>query len=192
MTSHKFFILAASTIAMALPACGGAGWQPETADGSREQTAYEQSVESVGEFEQRDPTLKRFFEQAHAYAIYPSVGKGGAVLGGAYGHGQVYRNGQLIGSTSVTQVTAGFQLGGQAYSEVVFFEDEAALAEFTAGTFELGAQASAVAVTAGAAANASYDDGVAIFTAPQGGLMYEATVAGQKFSFEPRQDRPNG
>jgi len=185
MTAQKSFTIAALTIAMALPACGGAGWQPETPEGGREQTAYARSVEAVGEFEQRDPTLKQFFEQAHAYAIYPSVGKGGAVLGGAYGRGQVYRNGQLIGATSVTQVTAGFQLGGQAYSEVIFFKDEAALAEFVDGDYELGAQASAVAVTAGAAANASYDEGVAIFTCPNGGLMYEASVAGQSFSFDP-------
>ena len=185
MTAHKFLIIAASTIAMALPACGGAGWEPETPKSTAEPTAFERSVETVGEFEQRDPSLKQFFEQAHAYAVYPSVGKGGAVLGGAYGRGQVYRNGQLIGSTAVTQVTAGFQLGGQSYSEVIFFEDEAALAEFTDGTFEFSSQASAVAVTAGAAANSSYDDGVAVFTCPKGGVMYEASVAGQSFSFDP-------
>jgi lipid-binding SYLF domain-containing protein len=106
-------------------------------------------------------------------------------LGGAYGKGEVYEREALIGVSSLTQLTIGFQLGGQAYSEIIFFKDKEALDDFKGGNFELGAQASAVAATAGASADASYDNGVAIFTLAKGGLMYEASIGGQKFSFEP-------
>jgi lipid-binding SYLF domain-containing protein len=144
-------------------------------------------AEAIADFKRKDPGIKRFFNTAHGYAIFPTVGKGGMGIGGAYGDGEVYRRGAFIGYTSVSQVTIGFQLGGQAYSEVIFFKDKAALNRFTEGNFELSAQASAVAVTAGAAANAGYHNGVAIFTLAKGGLMYEASVGGQKFSFTPKK-----
>jgi lipid-binding SYLF domain-containing protein len=113
------------------------------------------------------------------------VGKGGIGVGGAYGKGEVYHRGRMVGYSSITQLTLGFQLGGQAYSEIIFFRDRSDLDDFRAGNFEFGAQASAVAVTAGASANAGYSDGVAVFTLVKGGLMYEATIAGQKFNFTP-------
>ena len=122
-------------------------------------------------------------DEAHAYAIFPTVGKGAITVGGAHGNGQVYERGELIGYARLNQVSMGFALGGQSYSEVVFFADRDALEDFQSGNFELGAQASAVAVTAGASADASYDNGVAIFTLAKGGLMYEAAVAGQKFGY---------
>ena len=192
MKYRTLLSLATLTVGLALPACGGSGWDPKAPQGNQSVSEYEDAVNTAVAMQDRDPSLREFFEDAHAFAIYPTVGKGGWGLGGSYGRGWVYRKGELIGSSSVTQVTAGFQFGGQAYSQVIFFRDAAALKEFTEGNYELGAQATAIAIVAGAAANASYDDGVAIFTAPQGGLMYEATVAGQKFSFEPRQDRGNG
>ncbi len=105
--------------------------------------------------------------------------------GGAHGKGEVYERGQLVGTTRLTQLSLGLALGGQAYSELIFFRDKAALDDFKSGNFELGAQASAIAVTAGASTDASYENGVAIFTLPKAGLMYEAAVAGQKFSFYP-------
>jgi lipid-binding SYLF domain-containing protein len=191
MKRQAILCLTTLTIGLALPACGGSGWEPETAEGAQP-SPHEVAVAAATELEERDPTIRRFFEDAHAFAIYPTVGKGGAWLGGAYGRGWVYRQGQLIGYTSVTQLTAGVQLGGQAYSEVIFFRDPAALADFTDGNYELGAQASAIAVTAGAAATAAYDDGVAVFTAPKGGLMYEAAVAGQKFHYRPVREKTDG
>jgi lipid-binding SYLF domain-containing protein len=97
----------------------------------------------------------------------------------------VYEKGKPIGDTSLTQITIGFQLGGQAYSEIIFFKDKKTLDDFKNGNFELGAQASAVAVTAGASADANYEKGVAVFTMAKGGLMYEASVGGQKFSYDP-------
>lgn len=106
-------------------------------------------------------------------------------VGGAYGKGEVYERGRLVGYSSITQLTIGLQLGGQAYSEIIFFRDRSDLDDFRNGNFEFGAQASAVAITAGASANAGYSNGVAVFTLAKGGLMYEATVAGQKFNFTP-------
>jgi lipid-binding SYLF domain-containing protein len=145
-----------------------------------------------------------FFKTAYGYAVFPTIGKGGIVVGGAYGEGRVFEKGKAIGDTSMTQLSVGLQLGGQAYSEIVFFEDQRALKEFTSGDFEFGADASVVAITAAANASAStsgnsagasggkkdatavgrYFKGMATFTVAKGGLMYEAAIAGQKFSYK--------
>ena len=130
-----------------------------------------------------DAGIQKFFDDSAGYAVFPSVGKGGIGIGGAHGKGLVIVGDEVIGKTSLSQITVGLQLGGQVYSEFIFFKDDAALAQFQRGNFELGAQASAVAATAGASADANYDKGVAIFTNAGGGLMYEATVGGQKFSY---------
>lgn len=147
-----------------------------------------------------------YFKSSYGYAVFPTIGKGGFVVGGARGKGRVYKHGRYVGNATMTQVSVGFQLGGQAYSEIIFFQTRLDLARFRSGKFALGAQASAVAITAGASASAStagtgagmsgtekyamtaghYQDGIAIFTIAKGGLMYEAAVAGQKFSYEPR------
>lgn len=150
----------------------------------------------------------RFFDTAYGYAVFPNVGKGGVGIGGAYGKGRVYEKGAYIGDTSMTQVSVGLQLGGQGYSMIVFFEDERALKEFTGGNFEFGAEASAVAITAGASAKGStagssagasggkndattvgnkYNKGMATFTIAKGGLMYEASISGQKFKYTPKK-----
>lgn len=141
---------------------------------------------AVAEFQKADSGLVKWFNEAYGYAIFPTVGKGAIGIGGARGKGWVYQGGAIKGRTTLTQVTIGLQLGGQAYREVIFFKDETALNDFCRGNFELSAQASAVAATKGASANAKYNGGVAIFTMAKGGLMYEASVGGQKFSFQPR------
>jgi lipid-binding SYLF domain-containing protein len=147
----------------------------------------------------------QFFDKSYGYAVFPTIGKGGIGIGGAYGKGRVFANGKHVGNTSMAQLTAGFQLGGQAYSQIIFFEDQRAFDEFTSGNFEFGAQATAVAITAGVSAGAtttgasagasggqhdaktagSYYKGMAVFTVAKGGLMYEATIGGQKFKYEP-------
>jgi len=147
-----------------------------------------------------------FFERSYAYAVFPTVAEGGLGVGAAYGKGHVYVHGHLVGDTTMGQVSVGFQAGGKAYSQIVFFEDKRALDEFESGTFEFSAGASAVAVTAGASASAGtsgasagasagerdarangvYEKGMAVFTITKGGLMYTATLAGQKFSYTPR------
>ena len=147
-----------------------------------------------------------FFKNSYGYAVFPTIGKGGVGVGAAHGNGRVYAQGKHIGDTSMTQVSVGLQLGGQAFSQIIFFQDERALREFTGGNFEFGAEASAIAITAaaggqagttGASAGASggkkdattagsYYKGMAVFTIAKGGLMYQATVGGQKFSYKAR------
>jgi lipid-binding SYLF domain-containing protein len=134
-----------------------------------------------------DPGIQSFFDNAAGYAVFPSVGKGGLVVGGAYGKGLVIVDDQVIGNTSMTQGTIGLQIGGQKYAQFIFFKDDVAIGHFQRGNFEFGAQASAVAITKGASADASYDGGVAIFTHAGGGLMLEGSVGGQKFTYEPRK-----
>jgi lipid-binding SYLF domain-containing protein len=145
-----------------------------------------------------------FFKSSYSYAVFPTIGKGGLVVGAAHGTGRVYQKGKYIGDTSMTQLSVGFQAGGQAYSEIIFFQDQRALDEFTSGNFSFSGDVSAVAITAGASASAgtggstagasggkkdattagNYQKGVAVFTIAKGGLMYQAAVAGQKFSYK--------
>jgi len=148
--------------------------------------------------------ISSLFSSAYGYALFPTIGKAGFVIGGAYGKGRVYEQGKYIGNTAMTQATIGFQLGGAGFSQVIFFQDKRALNEFTKGNFEFGAEAQATAITAavGASANtagssatisggknnattagAGYYKGMSTFTITKGGLMYEATVGGQRFSF---------
>lgn len=136
------------------------------------------------EFIKVDGLMKNLFDNAWAYVIFPNVGKGAIGLGGASGNGIVYEKGKMIGKARLTQVNIGFQLGGQAYREVIFFEAKKDLDRFKENKLRFSAQASAVAVTAGAAANVKYADGVMIFSQQKGGLMYEASVGGQTFSFK--------
>jgi lipid-binding SYLF domain-containing protein len=137
-------------------------------------------------FLKTDPGLQRFFEQSAGYAVFPSIGKGGIGVGGAHGKGVLFARGdEPVALASMTQVTVGLQLGGQTFSEVIFFESDTALADFKSGNYSLTAQASAVALAAGASKTAKYEKGVAVFTATKGGLMFEASVGGQKFNAKP-------
>ena len=153
----------------------------------------------------KSQAVQPFFKNAYGYAVFPTIGKGGVGIGGAFGKGQVYRGGKVTGTTSLIKGTIGFQLGGQVFSEIIFFQDKRAYDEFTSGNFEFDANASAVAITAGAQAQAGtkgatagasagpgtgvqaparYSSGMAIFVHAKGGLMYEATIGGQKFNFK--------
>lgn len=147
-----------------------------------------------------------FFKNSYGYAVFPNIGEGGFVVGGAYGKGRVYAQGQLVGDATMKQLSVGFQAGGKDYSQIIFFQDKHALDQFESGNFEFSAGASAIAVTAGANASVGtngvtsgasagkrdantdgiYNDGMAVFTIAKGGLMYAAALAGQKFTFEPR------
>ena len=153
-------------------------WEPDNSD--KVELAAAQAILKAKE---KDPSLASWFDTAYAYAVFPRVGKGGIGIGGAHGKGLVIVDDKAIGTTSLSQISIGLQLGGQVYSEFIFFKDDVALGNFQRGNFELGAQASAVAVTLGASADADYDKGVAIFTNVSGGLMYEASVGGQKFKY---------
>ncbi len=178
------FFVAALAAAWVVPAHGG--WNPLSVKKAGYQMTEEQKVtQTIVNFKNSDPYMIDLFQQSFGYAVFPTVAKAGMGIGGAYGKGRVYRRERPIGSVSLTQLTIGFQLGGQAYSEVIFFKDKKALDDFTQGNYEIGAQVSAVAVTAGASLDVNYDSGVAIFTLAKGGLMYEASVGGQKFSYTP-------
>jgi lipid-binding SYLF domain-containing protein len=137
--------------------------------------------EAIDALLEDNPSMQRYFDAAAGYVVIPTVGKGGIGIGGARGKGLLYENGAPTAEVTMTQLSIGFQWGGQAYSEYIFFKDTGALEHFKKGNYELGAQASAVAVTAGASVDAGYESGVAIFTRAKGGLMYEAAVGGQKF-----------
>jgi lipid-binding SYLF domain-containing protein len=132
-----------------------------------------------------DPGVRNLVNQAYGYAIFPSVGKGGFIAGGAYGRGEVYEQSNLIGYADLSQGTVGLQAGGQEYSELILFETPDALNRFKSGNFAFSANASAVALKAGASGAARFENGILVFTQPKGGLMFEASVGGQKFSFEP-------
>lgn len=143
-------------------------------------------AEAILTAKDKDPGLNAWFSSAAGYAVFPNVGKAGIGIGGARGTGLLIQGDNTLGEVTLTQVTYGLQLGGQVYIELIFFKDQTALDDFKRGNFEMGAQVSAVAVTAGASADADYSKGVAVFTIAEGGLMYEASVGGQKFKFEPR------
>jgi lipid-binding SYLF domain-containing protein len=151
----------------------------------KEQKLIEESKEAKEDFIRTDGLMKNIFANSYGYVIFPNVGKGGIVVGGAAGNGIVYDHGSMIGKGKMTQVSIGFQWGGQAYREVIFFENKDALDRFKENKIEFSAQASAVAATAGASANVKYANGVMIFTQQKGGLMYEASVGGQKFKYTP-------
>ncbi len=149
----------------------------------KDKRLVEDSDEARAEFIRVDGLIKNLFDNSYGYVIFPNVGKGGIGIGGAAGNGIVYEQGRIIGKAKLTQVSIGFQFGGQAYREVIFFESAADLDRFKEDNLEFSAQASAVAVTAGASANVKYANGVMIFTQQKGGLMYEASVGGQKFDY---------
>jgi len=156
-----------------------AAWDPE------EGAEYDAKAQvALDEFKAADSKIESFIAKSAGYVVIPTVGKGGIGIGGARGKGVLYEGGEVTAVITLTQLSFGFQWGGQAYSEFIFFEDAATLENFKRGNYELNAQASAVAVTAGASADAEFNGGMAIFTQAKGGLMYEAAVGGQKFKVE--------
>ena len=169
---------------------------------SADDAAYTEAIQNFRE----QPATAPFFAESVAYAVFPTIGKGGIGVGGAYGKGRAYKGGRHVGDVSMGQVSIGFQLGGQAYSEIIFFQNEEVFKEFSDGDFQFGADASAVALTAGAQASAStkgatasagtsakntdnsaasWYRGLAVFTLAKGGLMYQASIGGQGFDYTP-------
>lgn len=141
---------------------------------------------AIVEIKNRNPGITPYFDHAAGYAVFPSVGKGGYIIGGGYGRGVVIVNGRVEGYTTLTEFSVGAQIGGQKFAEFIFFKDDVALDNFKRGNLEFGANVSAVAITATTTLDSSYDKGVAVFTHAAGGLMAAATVGGQKFTYEPK------
>ncbi len=144
----------------------------------------EDAKKAKAAFAQTDPGITKLFASAEGYVIFPNVGKGAYVVGGAAGNGVVYENGHLVGMAKLRQVDIGLQIGGQAFRQVIFFKSEAALSRFKGGNFELAGNASAVVLEQGKAASIEFRDDVAVVTMPKAGAMVEISVGGQKFEYE--------
>ena len=170
------FLLAAAFIA-------GCETTPGTAE--ERESLREEATAAVNRMTGKDPGLRNLLDSSYGYVIFPSVGKGGLVVGGAYGRGVVYEQGKAVGYADLSQASVGLQAGGQEYQELILFENEFALRRFQAGNYTFGGGVSAVALKAGAAASANFTNGVAVFTDPKGGLMFTANIEGQKFNYEP-------
>jgi len=169
----------ALTTSLSLTACNTA---PRSEQGKTD--IRSEADAALAKAQQNDSTLTPHIRNAVGYAVFPTVGKGAVGVGGAYGKGVLYENGLFIGYCDLTQASIGFQLGGQAYTEIIVFQTQEALNRFKTGNFAFDAQATAVALKSGAGANAKYAKGVAVFTMAEAGLMYEASVGGQKFSYQ--------
>jgi len=176
-------VILAASLAVGCVGLSACATSPSSAEGKS--SLREEAANALDEAQRNDPTLEPVIEEAVGYAVFPSVGKGAVGVGGAYGRGVLYENGQPVGYCDLSQGSIGFQLGGQSYTEIIVFATEAAIEDFKSGNLEFDAQASAVALKSGAGANASYSGGVAVFTMNEAGLMYEASIGGQKFSYEP-------
>ena len=188
MTTSRVFITIVSLIALgAVSAC-----QTTPKSTAEKENLTDESQAALNSFQREDPGLKDFLGRAYGYAVFPNIGKGGLIVGGAYGRGRVYEQARAIGWADMTQASVGAQIGGQTYSELIAFENADSLNNFKANKLAFSASASAVAIKSGAAATAKYDNGVAVFTMPKGGLMAEASVGGQKFTFVSDADASSG
>ena len=166
-----------------LMAAAGCSTAPKT---TAERSKLESdAVQQVALARSTDPSIQPFFDKSAGYAVFPTIGKGGLLVGGAYGKGVLYEKGHPVAFCDMTQASAGLQLGGQAYTEFIFFETPQALADFKTGDYTLAAQATAVVLKSAAATNAKYSNSVAVFTTDESGLMGEAVLAGQKFNLAP-------
>jgi lipid-binding SYLF domain-containing protein len=164
-------------VAFSIPASGG--WDPDRVKKDRNA-----AKEIIAKFKAKDSGIIRFFDMAHGYAVFPKITKGGMLIGAAHGSGVVYEKGVFVGSATLSQGTVGFQLGFQSYSEIIFFKNKEALDRLKNGGLKFSGQASAIAAEEGASVDVDYEEGVAVFTLPRAGLMAEASIGGQHFSFE--------
>jgi len=155
------------------------------AQNNKDQKIIRDANKAITKLMKLEVGLDQFFSNSAGYVVFPNVGKGGLIFGGASGNGVVYENGTMIGMANLKKFSVGLQAGGQAITEVIFFETEADLAEFKEGDFEFSVEASAVALKSGIAVNAKYRDGVVVFALPKAGLMADASVGGQKFEYKP-------
>jgi len=179
MTRTQSRFLAAAAVTLALTACSTAPKSPE----GKADIRMDSDV-ALANAEAMDSSLGSFCGDAYGIAVFPRVGKGAVGVGGAYGKGVLYQDGRMVGYCDLSQASIGFQLGAQKYTEILCFEDKESFNRFKTGKFTFNAQATAVALKSGAGANARYADGVSVFTMDESGLMFEAAIGGQKFSYQ--------
>lgn len=163
---------------------GAAIFSPGLLEAQNGKDIFGDSQVAKAAFIKADPSLADLFSHSYGYVIFPHIGKGAIIVGGGHGNGAVYESGKAIGTAKLTQVSVGAQIGGQAYREVIFFENKDALDRFKANKIEFSGQVSATAAKSGASANAQYRDGVQVFTEEINGLMLEASIGGQKFKYK--------
>lgn len=178
-------------LALGMLALGLLGCSTEPKTEEAKASLHDDVQGTLNDFSRTDAGFKDFLNKGAGYAVFPHVGKGGLGVGGAYGHAEVYQNGKMIGFADLTQASIGLQAGGQSFQEVIVFENEDAINRFKNNKLEFAANASAVAVTAGASGQARFENGVAVFAKPKGGLMFEASIGGQKFNFKPAEGARN-
>jgi len=180
MMLRRSIVLALSALAAAPAAARAQEWDPRPADADLPALLGD-CADALAAFLKADPSLKTYLDQAYGYAVFPRVKKGGFAVGAARGKGLLYRGGQAEGIARLTQVSVGLQAGGKVYREVIFFRDPTVYEAFRTGSFKLSGQASATAATYGAADQTAFSEGVAVFVLDRGGLMAEASIAGQRF-----------
>jgi lipid-binding SYLF domain-containing protein len=184
MKKHLMGMTCVVASAIGFLTVGGCATAPATAEGKADIRA--EAATALGKAQRCDPSLVGIFNGAAGYAVFPTIGKGGAGIGGAYGKGVLYENGMAVGYCDLSQASIGAQLGGQSYTEIICFEDANSVDRFRQGKVRFDAQATAVALKSGAGANAKYREGVTVFTMDETGLMAEASVGGQEFSYQAR------
>jgi lipid-binding SYLF domain-containing protein len=170
--------------AIGLVLMAGCATAPATVQGKAD--IEQEAAVALSKAGKNDPTLVKVFDASAGYAVFPSVGKGAVGVGAAYGKGVLYERGVAVGYCDLTQASIGLQLGGQSYTEIICFENKQAVETFKQGNLRFDAQATAVALKSGAGANAKFANGVTVFTMDEAGLMYEASIGGQKFSYQPK------
>ncbi len=183
--SKTYFALLLAPLAVGAVMLPGCGTSPPTQEGK--ENLSDETHTAFNEMVRADPSLASFVSTNYAYAVFPNIGKGAVGVGGSYGRGEVFKQNKFIGYADVTQGSIGASLGGQSYAELIVFQTPEALTTLTENKFKLSADASAVALKSGAAATAKFQNGVAVITQPKGGLMFDASVGGQQFSFTPTE-----
>lgn len=185
MSLYRITALVAVCCLALFAACNSSGTKNTEADAAAAKLLSVQVDETIRLAKSRDRGMQRWFTESAGYAVFPTVSKGGLIIGGAHGEGQVFHKGKYIGWSTLSQGSIGAQIGGQTYSEFIFFKDDQAVQHFRDGNFEFSGQASAVLIDAGASADANYENGVCVFTIPKSGAMLEASIGGQQFDFYP-------
>ncbi len=180
------FAVGVLLLATSLEAASFGGLFKRKSPAEKSRALHEKVQDAIRMMKREDPDVDRFFKESVGYVVFPAVVKAGVGFGGAMGKGEFYQDGNVVGTSVLTQGSFGLQLGAQSYVEIIFFQDNETLEQFQNGSFEFGAQLSAVALTYGASADATFDQGLAIFTVAKGGLMYEASIGGQVFTYQPK------
>jgi lipid-binding SYLF domain-containing protein len=180
-----------SVVVVAGCAAMNVGCESEPKNQEQQESMRDSARAALTSMQSKDDTLDDVINHAAGYVIFPNVGKGGLVVGGAQGRGEVFEKSNFIGYAQLQQASVGLQAGGQTFRELIVFQDQAALDRFKAGKVEFAANVSAIALKAGAGASAEFKEGIAVFVQPTGGLMAEAAIGGQRFTFTPAEGPAN-